>query len=76
MADDELRMRAYYYGFTPTGVRDIDLILHAVACAGMAFHNTEQWTDDIDCYYNDCKGSTPQEWIQNAANEAANKQEN
>jgi hypothetical protein len=42
----ELRMDAYYYGFTPTGVRSIDEILSAVACAGKAYHNTCHWGDD------------------------------
>lgn len=41
----ELRMNAYYYGFTPTGVREIDEILSAVACAGKAYHHTDNWAD-------------------------------
>jgi hypothetical protein len=42
----ELRMNAYYYGFTATGVRIVDEILSAVACAGKGYHNTDQWADD------------------------------
>jgi hypothetical protein len=67
---DELRMDAYYYGFTPTGVREIDLILSAVACAGKSYHHTEDWNDDGSAppYL---EGNSPVEWIQNAANKAA-----
>ena len=70
---DELRMDAYYYGFEPTGVRIIDEILSAVAHAGKAYHNTENWTDD---WFGRGKflpngGDTAAEAIQNAANHAA-----
>ena len=68
----ELRMDAYYYSFTPTGVREIDLILSAVACAGKAFHHTQNWQNDA-YHTEDFQGSNPVEWIQNAANEAAKK---
>lgn len=70
--DVPLRMSAYYYEFTPTGVREIDLILSAVASAGKAFHHTEDWHDDLTGWdYGPFEGSTPIEWIQNAANAAA-----
>lgn len=39
-------MRAYYYGFTPTGCFEIDVILEAVAQAGKAYHDTSSWNDD------------------------------
>lgn len=66
----EMRMDAYYYGFDPTGVPEIDKILSAVACAGKAFHHTNAWNDEASPYpYH--QGSTPRDWIQNAANEAA-----
>lgn len=66
----EMRMDAYYYGFEPTGIAYIDKILSAVACAGKAYHHTNEWQDEASAYpYHD--GKTPQEWIQNAANEAA-----
>jgi hypothetical protein len=68
----ELRMDAYYYGFEPTGVREIDLILSAVACAGKAFHETADWRDDARPYDGHI-GNTPVEWIQNAANAAADE---
>lgn len=45
MADNDLRMNAYYYSFAPTGVRAIDEILSAVAVAGKAYHHTEYWSD-------------------------------
>lgn len=72
MSDDneKLRMNGYYYGFTPTGVREIDLILSAVACAGKAYHHTEAWLDECSPYPHHT-GNSPAEWIQNAANEAA-----
>jgi len=70
MADNApLRMNAYYYGFDPTGVVEIDRILSAVACAGKAFHHTDQWQEA--CEWPPCVGASPVEWIQNAANAAA-----
>ena len=67
--DDELRMDAYYYCFTPTGVPEIDMILSAVACAGKAYHHTDSW-NDLD-EWPPHEGKTPVQWIQNAANKAA-----
>lgn len=64
------RMDAYYYGFEPTGVASIDRILSAVACAGKAYHHTEDWTADAG-ERDHLRGTTPVEWIQNAANDAA-----
>jgi len=69
----DLRMDAYYYGFDKTGVPEIDKILSAVACAGKAFHHTDSWNDDIDFTYEPHKGKSVVEWIQNAANEAAER---
>lgn len=66
----ELRMDAYYYGFTPTGVPEIDKILSAVACAGKSYHHTEEWNDNAGGWVGH-SGDTPVQWIQNAANEAA-----
>lgn len=43
-----LRMDAYYFGFSPTGVREVDEILSAVACAGKSYHHTERWGDTED----------------------------
>ncbi len=62
----ELRMNAYYYGFRPTGVRAVDEILSAVACAGKAYHHTDAWCDGY--------GDEPSyvELIQEAADRAAN----
>lgn len=68
--NDELRMSAYYYGFKPTGVREIDLILSAIACAGKSYHLTEDWNDDTNGP-DYLVGRTPVEWIQNAAVDAA-----
>lgn len=69
-----MRMCAYYYSFKKTGVKEIDGILSAVACAGKAFHHTDQWNDSTDGWsYDCCIGETPIEWIQNAADIAAAK---
>ncbi len=66
---DKLRMNAYYYHFDETGVRVIDEILSAVACAGKAYHHTDMWDDKPDF-----EGKKPScvDNIQNAANRAAN----
>lgn len=70
MSEAELRMDAYYYGFTFTGVREIDMILSAVACAGKAYHHTNNWSEETPAYeYHE--GATPVDWIQNAADKAA-----
>lgn len=61
--------RAYYYSFDATGNEAIDKILHAVARAGKAYHNTSEW------YEEDQYGGEPlvsyAERIQIAANDAA-----
>lgn len=69
-----MRLNAYYYGFDATGVREIDVVLSAVACAGKAYHHTESWTDEGDdgFQYEDAhRGNTCALWIQNAAADAA-----
>ena len=73
--NEELRMSAYYYSFEKTGVVEIDKILSAVAHAGKSFHHTDSWQDHSNAadYYSYLEGNTPEEWIQNAANRAANK---
>ncbi len=63
--NEQLNLYAYYYSFEPTGVIEIDRILQAVASAGKAYHNTDQW---IEPAYD---GKSPINWIQNAANDAA-----
>ena len=60
-----LNLRAYYYGFEPTGCEAVDKILGAVAYAGKAFHSTSEWQDEMR------DGTTCIERIQNAANSAA-----
>lgn len=67
------RMSAYYYGFNMTGLNIIDTILSAVACAGKAYHHTDQWTDGDTPgkdYNQRLSGDCPAEWIQNAAMDA------
>tara|TARA_R110000782_G_scaffold254550_1_gene342933 strand:+ start:326 stop:550 length:225 start_codon:yes stop_codon:yes gene_type:complete len=66
----ERRLEGYYIGFEATGNAHIDKILGAVACAGKAYHNTDCW-DEETSPYDDHTGRDPNEWIQNAANEAA-----
>ena len=73
----KLRMDAYYYGFEETGDRAIDELLSAIAHAGKAYHNTEGWNDELYSDYSEhyphLQGETVTDWIQNAANRAANK---
>lgn len=66
-----MRMSAYYYSFTPTGVDAVDRIMSAVACAGKAYHHTVDWGEKTDPYEPFLRGTCPIEWIQNAANDAA-----
>ena len=75
MGDCLMRMNAYYYGFEPTGVVEIDRILHAVACAGKSFHHTEDWNEEASTREH-LRGICPVDWIQNAANDAANTMKN
>jgi hypothetical protein len=71
-ATEEMRMDAYYYGFESTGIAEVDCILSAVACAGKAFHHTEDWRSECPAYHGGyLTGNTPIEWIQNAAISAA-----
>jgi hypothetical protein len=67
----ELILHAYYYGFNETGIREIDLILAAVAAAGKAYHHTEAWNEETPAWRPGIVGNSPIEWIQNAANNAA-----
>ena len=64
------RLEGYYISFEPTGDYAIDKILGAVACAAKAYHHTDCWNDKTSPF-DDHTGSDPNEWIQNAANEAA-----
>jgi hypothetical protein len=66
------RMDAYYYDFEFTKNASIDKILGAVACAGKAYHHTQDWCEKTSPY-DDHTGETPTEWIQNAALEAADE---
>ena len=71
---EDLRMSAYYYEFEPTGVKEVDELLSAVAWAGKAFHHTSQWNDECSNYgpsVDTENGITPVDWIQNAANRCA-----
>ena len=67
------RMDADYYGFELTGVEPIDRILSAVASAGKGYHHTEYWSDEFDGERDipPFRGRNYIEWIQNAANDAA-----
>ncbi len=63
-------MDGYYIGFEKTGVPEIDKILGAVACAGKSCHHTDCWHDETPPR-DDHTGNCPNDWIQNAADEAA-----
>ena len=41
----ERALEAYYYSFDPTGVREVDGILAAVALAGKSYHHTQDWNE-------------------------------
>ena len=45
---EKLRMDAYYYSFEETGCIEVDRVLSAVATAGKAYHNTDQWNETDD----------------------------
>lgn len=66
------RMEAYYYDFEPTKSAAVNKILGAVACAGKAYHHTQDWCEKTSPY-DDHTGVSPAEWIQNAAIEAADE---
>jgi|SRR6185503_3241815 len=68
---ENLRMDAYYYGFTYTGQPLVDRVLSAVACAGKAYHNTADWSDETEPYEPCFRGDTPVDWIQSAADDVA-----
>ena len=68
----ERRMEAYYYSFDSTGCDPVDKILSAVACAGKAYHHTDDWYEQSSPQ-DDHAGGTPIDWIQNAAIEAAHE---
>ena len=67
---DDRRMYAYYFGFDPTGVPEVDAILSAVAYAGKGFHGTEDWGNGTSRFGDDRPYG---DVIQAAANEAANR---
>lgn len=63
---------AYYFGFDPTGVPEIDRILQAVASAGCGSHHTDDWS--VEGYVNGAgeKGViSPADAIQEYAERAA-----
>ena len=67
-----MNLQSFYFSFEPTGDREIDLILSAVANAGKYFHSTELWPTEAPYKSDDdLKGRTPIDWIQNAARDAA-----
>lgn len=52
---------------TRTGVEVIDNLLYAIETASDQFHNSKNWDLDCDGQYFGLKGTTPEEWISNAA---------
>jgi hypothetical protein len=71
VSDEQLRMSGYYIHFTPTGERTADMVLSAVACAGKAYHHTEDWNETAD--WPPHLGASPAAWIQNAAHAVASE---
>lgn len=65
-----MRMKAYYYEFTPTDVEEIDKILSAIAHAGKASHHTDGWSN-ISISMEPWNGDTLAEYIQRTADDAA-----
>jgi hypothetical protein len=61
---------AYYFSMNPTGVEEIDKILSALCLAGKGYHHTQDWNEDKDDW-EDYSGGSYAQWIQSAANEAA-----
>lgn len=57
---------AYYYSFSPIGEYRFDVILHAVAKAGKAYHGTEDWGNETAPYTEHLSGESPVDWIWNA----------
>lgn len=66
-------LNSYYFSFEKTGNEKVDNLLYAICRAGKAFHSTSQWNDEVGEMYENVKGDTPIEWIQNAANDIVNK---
>ncbi len=66
----EMNLTSYWFEFDATGVECIDRILSAVAEAGNRGHHTHSWQDE-EIPPAGHVGDSPEEWIQNAANDAA-----
>ncbi len=64
----ERNLNAYYYEFFGTGSDAIDSILESVARAGKAYHHTGEWGPSGE------GDNTPSDWIQEAANIAAERE--
>lgn len=70
--NDQLDLESYYFGFTATGIFEIDHVMYAIARAGKTFHSTSQWQDELPVgYYSNLEGETPEQWIQNSFNKLA-----
>ena len=68
-----LIMTSRRFRFEKTGVAEIDAILEAIAIASRAAADTDDWNDDVEDFHPTSLGRNPVEWIQLAANEAAQK---
>lgn len=62
---------SYWFGFDETGVDSIDSVLSAICLAGKGYHSTEFWNEDNKEDYEQFRGKSYIEWIQNSANDAA-----
>lgn len=66
------RYDSYYFGFSETNQPDIDKVLSAICYAGKGYHHTDGWGEAVSDY-GDFYGGSYVAWIQNAANEAAQR---
>ena len=69
-----MSLETYFFCFKSTGNAAIDKILSAVDRAAKAYRNTESWMEDSSYVPDPHTGEAPVDWIQNAANEAAEAQ--
>jgi hypothetical protein len=70
---EELRMNAYWYSSIKITVREFDIVLSAIACAGKGSHHADSWDTLPETTFYPFKGNSYIEFIQNAAIEVSDK---
>lgn len=63
-------LNGFYYKFLPTGVSEVDAIMHAITNAVSVQRDSSQWSKPA-MKAKGCDGETPFDWIQNACDIAA-----